>query len=225
MGHLRQSDYRIRKLIGVLGVSLPIALPLLADSTIISSISHYYYLTAPSLYLIIVLSSLGLFLISYKGYSKDHDEFINDDWLTNLAGFAALLVVLIPTACEKSGSSVIERICASGNLPLFGHHDPQTDTYHFIAAGVFIFLMGWMSFFKFTRGEEKGNSRYLLFKSCGILVWSAILFLTIYFLTDVEIPNFVFYMETLAVVPFGLSWLVKGEAMVSMTKLFKKKEV
>lgn len=224
MGHLRQSDYRIRKLIGVLGVSLPIALPLLADSTIISSISHYYYLTAPSLYLIIVLSSLGLFLISYKGYSKDHDEFINDDWLTNLAGFAALLVVLIPTACEKSGSLVIERICTSGNLPLFGHHDPRTDTYHFIAAGVYIFLMGWMSFFKFTRGEEKGSFRYLLFKSCGILVWSAILFLTIYFLTDAEIPNFVFYMETMAVVPFGLSWLVKGEAMASMTKLFQNKQ-
>lgn len=222
MGHLRQSDYRIRKLIGVLGVSLPIALPLLADRTIISSISHYYYLSAPSLYLIIVLSSLGLFLISYKGYTKDHDELINDDWLTNLAGIAALFVVLIPTACEKSGSFVIERICDSGNLPLFGHHDPQTDTYHFIAAGVFIFLMGWMSYFKFTRGEEKGSSRSLLFKACGILVWSAILSLSIYFLSDTDLPNFVFYMETLAVVPFGLSWLVKGEAMAGMTMLFKK---
>jgi hypothetical protein len=102
MGHLRQSDYRVRKLIGILGVSLPVSVPLLANYDIISSISHYYYLTAPSLYLIIVLSSLALFLISYKGYSKDTDELINDDWLTNLAGVAALLVVLIPTACDES---------------------------------------------------------------------------------------------------------------------------
>ena len=222
MGHLRQSDYRIRKLIGILGVSLPIALPLLANYSIISSISHYYYLTAPSLYLIIVLSSLALFLISYKGYSKDVDEFINDDWLTNLAGVAALLVVLIPAACDESGSSIIEKICTSANLPLFGHSDPSTDIYHFIAAGVFIFLMGWMSFFKFSRGEEKGSSRYILFKTCGILVWSAILSLAIYFYFEGNIENFVYWMETLAIMSFGISWLVKGEAMEDIMELFRK---
>jgi len=222
MGHLRQSDYRIRKLIGILGVSLPIALPLLANYSIISSVSHYYYLTAPSLYLIIVLSSLALFLISYKGYSKDRDELINDNWLANLAGVAALLVVIIPTACDESGSSIIDRICTSGALPLFGHNDPLTNKYHFIAAGVFIFLMGWMSFFKFSRGENKVSTRYILFKTCGIIIWSVIVLLGLYFLLELKIKNFVFWMEALAVISFGLSWLVKGEAMEDIMGLFRK---
>ena len=221
MGHLKPSDYRIRKLIGILGISFPIALPLLASSNIISSISHYYYLTASSLYFIIVLSSLALFLISYKGYSKDGDELINDDWLTNLAGVMALLVVLIPTSCDESGSVTIERICTNENYPLFGHNDPITNNYHFIAAGVFIFLMGWMSFFKFSRGETKGSFRFILFKTCGILVWSAILCLAIYFYFDGNIENLVFWMEALAIMSFGISWLIKGEAMEDILGLFK----
>jgi uncharacterized membrane protein len=168
---------------------------------------------------------LGLFLISYKGFSKDQDEFINDNWLTNLAGIAALFVVWVPTACDNSGSSTIDKICDNGNFPLFGHLDPPTDTYHFVFAGIFVFLMGWMSFFKFSRGEEKGSSRYVLFKTCGTLVWSAILLLAIYFLLGVRIKNFVFWMETLAVMSFGLSWLIKGEAMSAIKELFVKSEI
>ena len=221
MAHLKPSDYRIRKLIGILGISLPIALPLLANFNIISSLSHYYYLTAPSLYFIIVLSSLALFLISYKGYSKERDELINDDWLTNLAGITALLVVLIPTACEESGSLIIAKICASEHLPLFGHNDVLTNKFHFIAAGVFIFLMGWMSFFKFSRGEAKGSFRYILFKTCGILVWLAILCLALYFQFDWNLTNFVYWMETLAIMPFGISWLLKGEAMTAIKELIR----
>lgn len=64
MAEIKHADYRIRKLIGILGLSLPIVLPMLFKWDVISSMSHYYYVTASSLFLIIVLSSLGLFLIS-----------------------------------------------------------------------------------------------------------------------------------------------------------------
>ncbi len=222
MTELQQSTYRIRKLIGFLGISLPLALPLLASNMIVSSISHYYYLTAPSLYFIIVLSSLALFLISYKGHPIETDEFINDDWLTNLAGFAALLVVLIPTACNDSGNATINEICSSCNLPLFGHLNDLTSTYHFVAAGVFVFLMGWMSFFKFSRGQDRTSWQYKLYKTCGLITWLAISLLIIYFLSDFKINNFVFWMETLAILPFGLSWLVKGETIKDIKAMHKK---
>lgn len=63
---LQHSDYRIRKLIGTLGISLPIILPIVKHE-FLASISHYYYSTLSSLIFIITLSAFGLFLISYKG--------------------------------------------------------------------------------------------------------------------------------------------------------------
>ena len=219
MAFLRPSDYRIKKLIGLLGLALPFMLWALNDGQLLSSISHYYYLTKPSLFLIIVLSSLALFLISYKGYTKEEGEFINDNWITNLAGFAALIVVVFPTACEGSGSSLIDQICCIGEnnctprFPLLGHLDEQTNTIHFIAAAVFVFLMGYMSFFKFPRGEIKGSWKYMLYKTVGIVIWAAIILLGLYFIFDLEFEYFVFWMETLAVISFGISWLVKGETI------------
>ena len=79
-----------------------------------------------------------------------------------------------------------------------------------------------LTFFKFSRGETKGSSRNILFKTCGILVWSAILALAIYFLFDWNIENFVFWLEPLAVVSFGISWSIKGEAMEDIMGLFRK---
>ena len=67
---LQHADYRIRLLIGALGLLLPFLLPL-AKGDFLASISHYYYDTLSSLIFIIVLSSFGLFLISYKGYKID----------------------------------------------------------------------------------------------------------------------------------------------------------
>lgn len=96
---IQHSEYRIRKLIGLLGLSLPFLLPL-SEGKLLSSMSHYYYLSFSSLLFIIILSSFGLFLISYKGYKIDKTtEKISDDWLTNIGGIAALIVVFIPTYC------------------------------------------------------------------------------------------------------------------------------
>ncbi|QLG46028.1 hypothetical protein [Costertonia aggregata] len=226
MASFRPADYRIRKLIGILGLTLPFMLWVLNDGQLLSSISHYYYLTNPSLCFIIVLSSLALFLISYKGYTSDKGELINDNWITNIAGVAALAVVIIPTSCDNSGSSVIDAICVlskedSSRFPLRGHLVEYFNNIHFTAAAIFVFLMGYMSLFKFTRGKNIRWKRYTYITS-GILIWTAIVILGIYFLSDDEIPNIVFWMETLAVVSFGIAWLVKGEA-VEMVKEMPQK--
>ena len=116
---IQQSDYRIRKLIGILGLALPILLPI-SEGILLSSMSHYYYQPLSSLLFIIVLSSFGLFLISYKGYKIDSTtEKISDDLLTNIGGISALIVVFIPTYCLESNSISIDEICATKNYPLF----------------------------------------------------------------------------------------------------------
>jgi len=219
MSNLKHSDFRIRKLIGILGISIPIVLPFLSNWEVLSSISHYYYLTAPSLYFIIVMSSLGLFLISYKGYIRDKGptrEYISDDWLTNIAGISVLVLVLVPTACDESGSGTIDDICKKF-MPLFGHVDKTKDNIHLIAAGLFVLLMGWMSFFKFSINQDKKGWRYKLYKTNGVIIWIAVLSLIIYFVIGFKIDNFVFWMEVIVLVPFGISWLVKGETMEALS--------
>ncbi|MFK7813670.1 MAG: hypothetical protein AB8B59_14345, partial [Maribacter sp.] len=89
---IQKSDYRIRKLIGTLGLALPILL-LLTGGMLLSSISHYYYQPLSSIIFIIILSTFGLFLLSYKGYKIDAEtEKISDDLLTNIGGISALIV-------------------------------------------------------------------------------------------------------------------------------------
>ncbi|MFS4493749.1 hypothetical protein [Maribacter sp. 2308TA10-17] len=221
---IQQSDYRIRKLIGTLGIALPALLPF-SEGMLLSSMSHYYYQPLSSLIFIIILSTFGLFLLSYKGYKIDTEtEKISDDLLTNIGGISALIVVFVPTYCLESSSTIVDEICASGKYPLLGHINELKNTIHLIFAGIFIFTMGWMSKYKFTRGANTVNNK--IYKWCGNLVWFAIaLLLTLviidFFNEDFQVTAYdVFFLETLAVIPFGISWFIKGEAMEDIKGLF-----
>ena len=215
---LQHSDYRIRKLIGTLGLFLPIVLPLTAWD-FYASISHYYYSTLPSLIFIIILSAFGLFLLSYKGYKIDKaTETISDDFLTNIGGLAALIVVFIPTSCVGSTNSIIDAMCKACELPLFGHNKDWANITHLVSAGVFILCMGWMSRYKFTRGSDDGNHK--LYKWCGNAVFISVALILVciaieHFITDEFLIHdyYVYIFETTAVIPFGISWLVKGKAI------------
>ncbi|MEO9894487.1 hypothetical protein [Aurantibacter sp.] len=220
---LQHSDYRIRKLIGILGLALPLLLPL-TESQFLSSISHYYYLPFSSLLFTIILSSFGLFLISYKGYTVDETETMSDDMLTNIGGFAALIVVFFPTYCLGSESIIIDKLCSAKTYPLLGHNDKLTNTIHLISAGIFIFIMGWMSKYKFTRGNDTSKNK--IYHICGNIVWTAIALLILLFVADLikdgfKITNYdVYILETIAVIPFAISWLIKGQAMEDIKQLF-----
>ncbi len=220
---LQSSDYRIRKLVGILGISLPVLLPM-AKFEFLASLSHYYYSTLSSLIFIIILSAFGLFLISYKGYKKDVEtEQISDDFLTNIGGLAALVVVFVPTTCVGSASESIKTICSNCDLPLFGHSLTTPNTIHLVSAGIFILCMGWMSKYKFTRGRKTKHNK--IYKHCGNMVFISVALLIIGIILEKLEVNFlindyyVYIFETIAVFAFGTSWLVKGEAIENLTEL------
>jgi len=222
---LQHSDYRIRKLIGILGLALPFLLPIL-EGQFLSSISHFYYLKFSSLAFIIIISTFGLFLISYKGYKSDSSEKISDDLLTNIGGLAALLVVIFPTYCTGSESTTIDLMCDTEDYPLLGHNNALTNIIHLGSAGIFIFTMGWMSKYKFTRGNDTANNR--IYRICGNIVWAAIALLMLLVIADLIKDGFkitkydVYILETIAVVPFAFSWLTKGKTIKYIKELFKK---
>lgn len=222
---LKNSDYRIRKLIGTLGLCLPFIL-LISKGELLASMSHYYYSTLSSLFFIIILSAFALFLISYKGYKKDStSEVISDDIITNIGGFAALIVVFVPTCCIDSNSAIIDLICGNENYPLFGHKSKAKNVIHLISAAIFILSMGWMSKYKFTRNKDDVNNK--LYRICGNIVFISVGFIVLMIiLEELKLGKgswffkyYVFIFETTAVIPFGISWLIKGKVIDDVKSL------
>ncbi len=219
------SYYRIRKIIGLLGIALPILIYVF-HGELLSSISHYYY-SRSAVFFIAILSAFGLLLISYKGYEKDKDtEIFSDNLITHIGGISALLVVLLPTTCIGSNSVEITNMCLLQNYPLFGHDNEIIRLIHLASAGVFFFTMGYMSIFRFTKGKltDEKKTKNRIYRVCGIAVWISIGILAI----ETIFQNFhfteydVFIFETVSVVAFGIAWVVKGEAIKDIIDLKNK---
>ena len=195
----------LRKVLGILGFLLPFALILGNGRKVEESISHYYY-TDMSVVFTGVLITFGLFLISYKGYLKEKGEFLSDNTITNWAGIFAIIVALVPTACSY---------CESGAPN--GHNDSIASTVHLVCAGLFITLMGYMSFNQFVKGEHQdptAKKRKRLYRISGLVIWAVIAALLVEVIIDDQFTKYdVFIGETIALVFFGIAWLVKGEAL------------
>ena len=208
------SLYALRRNLGILGISLPFILVLgnwiiFRDDALKSSISHYYY-TGMSVYFTGILWAFGLFLYAYKGYRKKKGELISDNFLSNSAGIAAIITALIPT--EKCDEIIIG--CKEA---VNGHICPTLGTVHLISAGLFLFAMGYMSIFKFTKSESDllyKQHKLITYRVAGIVVWVCIGYLLFGFITDKHCtPWDVFIAETVALFFFGTAWLVKSQAM------------
>lgn len=218
------SYYRIRKLIGLLGTLLPI-LVVAGYGQFLASISHYYY-TRSAVFFISTMVSFGLFLIAYRGYPRDKKtEWVSDNLITHIGGVAAIMVIIFPTRCCESGCELIQHMCDNHTYPLWGHDNKLVSTIHLICAGIFLTSMGWMSFFRFTKGEKTKEKRRnnVLYKASGLIMWISILILLTEFIIGQHFTIYdVFILETVSVFAFGISWLVKGEAIKDLFKLFKR---
>jgi hypothetical protein len=217
---LLDSYFRIRKTIGILGLLLPFLI-VLFHGEFLASISHYYY-GKSSVIFTSVLTAFGLFLISYKGYERDpeHEKF-SDNFITNIGGIAAILVVIFPTSCSGSNSEFIENMIPSGYYPLYGHNSHVLNTVHLLSAGLFLFVMGWMSFFRFTKGNKaKKKIINRIYRFAGCVIWGSIGILFFEFTMDFQLSDYdVFVLETASVLSFGIAWLIKGKALKDLLYL------
>jgi hypothetical protein len=198
-------DYlALRRYLGILGIGLPIVL-MVGHGKIEESISHYYY-TGMSVVFTGVLIAFGLFLISYKGYQKKEGELVSDNAVTNIAGFLAIIVALVPTACSDCDSGVPN-----------GHDDTIRSIAHLLSAGVFIALMGYMSLVQFVKGEDENlvsKRRKRVYRICGIVIWTVVAFLLLEFVIGFQLTAYdTFIGETIALLFFGIAWLTKSESL------------
>ncbi|MBW4359862.1 hypothetical protein [Flavobacterium taihuense] len=212
----------LRKIIGVLGMVMPLLLFvfLYLENGLqhpLESISHYYYTRVSGIF-VIILSLLAFFLIVYKG--KEPIDF----YISFFAGVFALLVVLFPT-------NNITETCCDSTKKYAVTFLPVTDLstfrmyFHYTVAGLFFLCLSYMSFFLFTKSNKTPNERSIqktirnrIYRTCAVLMLLAILVLFAGSLKLIPLAYFkifplTFWMETLAIESFGLSWLVKGETL------------
>ena len=95
-----RSYYRIRQVLGWLGLVLPVLLILggyLSQGAVEPSISDYYHTLMRDAF-VGAMTAIGLFLITYPGHSPEKGEHLSDDFITTVAGIAAFGVCLLYTS-------------------------------------------------------------------------------------------------------------------------------
>lgn len=207
--HLNASYQTLRRLLGELGLLLPVSLYIVNGFRLEPSISQFYYTQAGTVFTGILIS-FGLFLFTYRGHRKNklpgQNEWVSDNLLTNIGGVLALITVVIPTAYGEGWETVCRH-------PLC-HDVHWINLIHLVAAAGFLAVMGGMAYFKFTLNPDEEKWKLILFRSSGIIVWSSILFMAIYIYLRNQglewFPNAIFWGETIALLAFGTSWLVNG---------------
>jgi len=202
----------LRKTVGVLGVLLPIVLvfgvKILSKCTIIQdSISDYYY-TKLGHYMTGTLFAVAFFMFSYRGYDR------KDYWAGKAASLFSLGVAFFPCSNYYPFSECkVLKLEANGTINII----------HFSSATLLFLTFAFFSLFLFTKGSpnptKRKTQRNIVYKICGILILLSIILIFVYSV----IPSLhdklkdykpIFWLEFLALLSFGVSWLTKGEALL-----------
>jgi hypothetical protein len=200
-----QTYLLMRIAVGLLGVAVPFLLvflePLVFDDRPfpLGSLSAYYYSGAREVF-VGALCTIGFFLIVYKLAVRSWETT-----LSTVAGFLVIVVALFPTSRPGNG------------VPLTALQDLLSETtverVHFIAAGIFIFLLAIISFLFAKRSPEKGRMKRQFWvgfhRTCGTVILAALGLCALEGLTGWP-DRGLLYGEFVAVLSFGVSWLAKG---------------
>ncbi|MCU1648935.1 MAG: hypothetical protein JWQ60_84 [Pseudonocardia sp.] len=191
----------LRKAVGYFGLLLPIVVFVvgiaLPPHEFLGSISAYYYVPFAGNIFVGALWTIGVFLWFYN-YRQP------DNILTSAAGTFAIGVATFPTAKQGMPRSLF-----------------STATIHLVCAALFFSILAILSLFYFTRGTTAGRprkkSRNRVYVACGLVIVVALIVAGLGPLvlgSDLYNQRHVlFYCETAASWAFGISWLVKGQAL------------
>lgn len=200
------SDNAHRQLIGYIGLVLPFLLIFIALTrdgserwASLESISAYYYTGAVAAF-VGMLVALALFLFTYRGYANKYNWA--DRWAAKTAAGASLVVAFFPTK-------------APVGVPALAWWTPKTGVLHHAAAIVLftMFAMFALWLFRLTAdgeqpvADKRSRNRFYLF--CGIVIVTCIVWAGFNGLNG----RAIFWQESIALISFALSWLVKGYAL------------
>lgn len=198
---------RLRLGVGILGVALPIVLPvgnalLVGRPILLHSISSFYYTDMRDIF-VGSMCAIGVFLICYR-YDRPEDV------LSTIAGALAIVVALFPTTPGVPASALTATARAVGWV-------------HQVCAAALFLLLAGFCFFLFTRtdpAKARVPERRIhngIYRTCGGVILGAVVLAV----ASAALPRPVrdtvkplFWCEAVAVFAFGVAWLVKGAAII-----------
>ena len=149
LDRLRLSQLRLRRIVGILGIGLPVVLAVASfvysDAEMVKeSISAYYHSDLQDIF-VGILCVIGAFLFAYKGY----DAW--DDRVSHLAGLSAVGVALFPTA--------------SNNKAIVAMHG--------LSACVLFLMLAYISRYRFTKSYPNKEPTKAKKKRNQVYKWCA----------------------------------------------------
>lgn len=159
------------------------------------------------------LVAISFFLAAYNGTGDTGRDW--EFWLSKFAGFFALLVGLIPTACAFQFCGSLEDCDSDLAVDCFGIPawvDSVTFGYssaiHNIAAILLFVCLFFLIYFFSRRARRKGKlvrSRFYLGVSLGMAVGMPLLYIIGRGWNDI-----IYWVEVMGLILFGIGWLVAG---------------
>ena len=215
----------LRRAIGVLGILLPLLLwlggLLVFRTGLQKSISAYYHTGMRNVF-VGTLCVIGFFLRAYKGYERvKTDKWLTDNAAGNLACVFAVGVALLPPP-------------SSCKISLIG-------ALHWVSATLFFLTLIYFSLHQFTKtgvGWERLAGkvwRDRVYKWCGGIMIGCIGLIAAHkiiavlkllpgeWASFIEAQHPIFWLEGLAIIAFGFSWLTKGKVLRMKLFTFSKK--
>jgi hypothetical protein len=195
----------LRKAVGIIGCSLPIALGLggffAFHARLQTTMSDYYYTGMRNIF-VASLCAIGIFLMSTRGYDR------KDEIAGRLASAFAIGVALFPTTPD---------ICPTHEAKIIGG-------IHLSSAALFYLTLAYFSIKLFTqttpenRPTRQKMRRNIVYRVCGYAILACLASILVVKLAPAN-PRVariepVFWLESFASVSFGVSWLVKGETIL-----------
>ena len=200
----RLSYLRLQKMIGIIGTAQPFVLipgKFLIDGWgIQGSISAYYYTGMRDVF-VGMLCAVAVFLISYNMYKRNYIA-------GRLAGTFAVCVAILPTMPSMNPSKSVEVI---GKL-------------HLASAAAFFLTIAYFSLALFTKTDPakaptpQKLQRNVVYRACGftILACLALMGLLQFVQKKISLSRLhpLLWLQSIAVVAFGISWLIKGGTLL-----------
>jgi hypothetical protein len=154
------------------------------------------------------LCGVSLFLFCYNGHDK------GDKVAAKIAAVFALLVAMFPTDFGSYADMQCSRITDG--------EDKFSNAVHYISASILFSTFAFFSLVQFTKSNKPGpmgqpkKNRNAIYKICGWVIVACIAAITLVSFIDAlyeKVKAFkpTFVLETVALLAFGFSWLIKGE--------------
>lgn len=217
MNPLALSALAHRRWIGALGLSLPLLLWLLAGVrptgalprwSVLDSVSAYYYSGAVGVF-VGVLFALALFLITYQGYAG----VVADRLVGFVGGLAALGVALFPT---NPPPGIVAPDWWSDRAAVIHYVSAVTLFVCFIVFALWLFRKSDVP--RGARRPLAKRRRDGIFLACGVAMIGAVGWAGVAGMRG----GAIFVPESIAIVAFAISWLVKGEVEAPVLRAMRR---